>query len=175
MKKVRYALGATAALAPAAVGMAPAAVAHAATDGAANAAGKGKTVSLDHPAAGLALTACTASGQTSIPVNSLIQSFIVFNINKPGFICVGTEEIRRFFKNTNTITVSFSVRYGHNDAMHSKRVLTNRHGNKSSIKTFESGFRFWYPIGSNEAGVQACVKSNFTPWTCMSLRSGHTG
>src|SRR5947209_5183210 len=131
VKRVRYALGATAALAPAAVGMAPATVAHAATNVVADGSAKGKTVSLNHPSApsaAPALSTCTASGETTKHVNSLIKSFIIWNIQKPGFVCIGTTEVKRFFKNKNSVNIRFVVSYGKSDSLAASRYLRSRSG-----------------------------------------------
>jgi len=175
MKRVRYAIGATAALTPAAIGMAPAAVAHAATTANAITSAKAKTVSLDHAAAVPALSTCTASGQHTWHINSLIKSYLAWSIQKPGYICVGTQEVKRYFKNNNCVLIDFYVFYGNSDHQSSHRYLTNRCGNAGSTKVFQSGFRKWYPIGTNEPGVEVCVSSTYTSTTCKSLEFGHTG
>jgi hypothetical protein len=168
MKKVRYALGATAALAPAAMGMAPA-TAHAATTSNAVTSGKVKTVSLGHSA--VARASCTGANLTTLHVNSLITNLSVFsavNGAHAGSVCVGTMRVQRHFKNNNCVNIRFTVRYLE-DVPPASKSLTHRCGNAGSTKTFGSAFRQWFHVIGGTSWVSACVSSTYTHSTCVQL------
>jgi hypothetical protein len=168
MKKVRYALGATATLAPAAMGMIPA-TAHAGTTSKAVTSAKAKTVSLGHPA--VARASCTGVNLATLHVNSLITNLSVFsNVNAahPASVCVGTMRVQRHFKNNNCVNIHFKVYYLE-DVPPASISLAHRCGNAGSTKTFGSAFRQWFHVIGGTSYVSACVSSTYTHSTCVKL------
>lgn len=174
MKRVHYALGATAALAPAVIGATPHATAHT-TESSST-----KMVSLEHSAAKPAGTPdqapspCTASIHTVFHINSLIKSFGIWWKDGPiGLVCIGTVSVERHFKNNNCVNISFETIYGDRGSHGLVIPLSDRCGNAGSTKRFYSAFRSSFSTISRvtpHSRVEVCVSSTYTENVCESIK-----
>jgi hypothetical protein len=166
MKRVHYALGAAVALTPAAMGTAPHLAEHTVASSSAGTSGAIKTVSLNHSAAKAAVGVipCTATSFGTVHLNSLIKSWGIWhNPLHSGRVCLGTESVHRYFKNTNCVSINFTVYYNSGSA---GRKLYDRCGNAGSTKRFYSRFGLSFPVFAGEPYIEICVSSNYTEPYC---------
>jgi hypothetical protein len=169
MKRVHYALGAVAVLAPAVTGI----PAHAAEDNTTDSSIK--VVSLEHSAARSANVPavpgpCTASLLSQANVDSLITLFGWWLGDlKAGHVCIGTVSVERHFKNNNCVNINFEVIYGAHSSQGQVISLPHRCGNAGSTKRFNSAFRESFSEIQPGHEVLACVSSTYTGQYCKAV------
>jgi hypothetical protein len=165
MKRVKYAIGA-AMFAPAVVGAAVPATAHAAGSGIASAGTK--TVSLRHSAALIARPSCTVPSSDVHVVNnptSLWTHEDIWYYNygaSDSFKCIGTVRIFRHFINNNCINVRFNVLGGSVSG-----ATVHACGNAGQTKSIQHVFRQIFPDAAGTHNIDISVFSNYTGATVV--------